>query len=191
MGHYLLIFFSFTAAVLCANDRPKLPTGQDFTDFRMAYAARPDFSPLWKGHEDREALFSAYKEKDHQKVADLSKPWLEKVPVDADAHFIRAQALKKLGDWPGFIYHWHCFYGLLQSITASGDGKSKETAFKVISVAEEYYVLDEIGAELIEQTLDIPCDVMNVRLRDGTETTLYFDVSIPLKAMQRELSPQN
>ncbi len=175
----------------CLAEAPlKLPDGSDFTKFRMAYAAKPDFEPQWKVSDERDALLAAYKAKNSAEVARLSKAWLDKVPVDADAHFMRAQALKKLGDWAGFSYHWHCFYGLIASITSSGDGKSAKTAFKVISVDEEYSFLDEIGAQLLKQTLQYPCDVMQVRLRDGTESTLYFDISIPFAAEGRNLQPK-
>ena len=184
------VLFLIGHAICIADEAPNLPNGADFTKFRMAYAARPDFEPMWKVDDQRDALLEAYKAKDYKKVVELSKPWLERVPVDADTHFIRAQALKKLGDWAGFSYHWHCFYGLIHSIASSGDGKTPKTAFKVISVAEEYYLLDEIGAELIEQTLQHPCDVMRVRLRDGTETTLHFDVSISFEATARKLQPK-
>jgi hypothetical protein len=186
----LIIVLLIGHPICFADEPPKLPSGADFTKFRMAFASRPDFNPMWKVDDQRDALIEAYKAKDHKKVSELSKPWLEKVPVDADAHFIRAQALKKLGDWAGFSYHWHCFYGLIHSIASSGDGKTPKTAFKVISVAEEYYLLDEIGAELITQSLQHPCDVMQVRFRDGTETSLYFDVSISFEATARQLHPK-
>ncbi|RYZ71439.1 MAG: DUF4919 domain-containing protein [Proteobacteria bacterium] len=186
-----LIMILLIGNSICFADAPlKLPSGAEFTKIRMAFAAKPDFSPMWKVDDERDVLLEAYKAKDYKKVSELSKPWLEKVPVDADAHLIRAQALKKLGDLAGFSYHFHCFYGLIHSIASSGDGKSPETAFKVISVAEEYYLLDEIGARLIEQNLQHPHDVMRVRLRDGTETTLYFDVSISFEATARELQPK-
>ena len=173
-----------------AEEALNLPSGADFTQLRMDYAAQPDFCPQWKVDDQREAIVEAYKAKDNKKVVELSKSWIEKVPVDADIHFMRAQALKKVGDLEGFSYHWYCFYGLIHSIASSGDGKTPETAFKVISVSEEYYLLNEIGAEVIEQSLDYPCDVMKVLLRDGTEATFYFNVSIPMKATSRQLNPE-
>lgn len=186
----ITILGSLAGSIFAGDAAPKLPTGDEFTKLRMAFAAQADFNPAWRIDDVRDAILKAAQEKDYAKVAQLSKPWLEKVPVDADIHFVRAQALKRLGDWTGFSYHWHCFYGLIHSIASTGDGKSSKTAFKVISVTEEYYLLDEIGAQLIDQRLSPPCDVMHVKMRDGSEATFYFDVTIPLAAEARLLAPK-
>ncbi len=168
---------------------PTLPGVDDFTAARMAYAAQPDFNPYWNIEPDREAVMEAVKNKDYPKAIELSKPWLAKVPVDAEVHYLRAHLLKRAGDIAGSMHHFHCYYGLLSSITATGDGKTLKTAYKVISVSEEYYLLSDIEAELIDQALETPCDRMHVKLADGTETTLYFDVSISLAATTRQLNP--
>lgn len=165
-----------------------LPSVEAFTKLRMAYAAQKDFNPMWKVDEARDAILEAHGAKDYAKSAKLAKAWLDKIPVDADIHYVCAQALKALGDWSGAAYHWHCFYGLIASVASSGDGKTPKTAMKVISVAEEYYFLNQIRAELVQQALQMPCDVMHVKLSDGTEATFYFDVSISMDAMARALN---
>jgi hypothetical protein len=55
----------------------------------------------------------------------------------------------------------------------------------VIAVSEEYALLREMRAEVIQQSLDEPCDIMEVKLKDGSKTELYFDVSISLGATHR------
>ena len=188
----ILLALTFASIGLAATPTPAvpaLPTGDEFTALRMAFAAQPDFSPFWTADPEREAILASIKQKDYPKTLALSKPWLAKVPVDADIHLARAQACKRTGDTAGSMYHFHFFYGLLHSIAASGDGKSAKTAFKVISVSEEYYLLDEIRAQLIDQSLVTPCDLMHVKLADGTEATLYFDVSISLAATARQFKP--
>ena len=173
------------------TERPALPTGEEFTKLRMAYAKQENFNPMWKVEPKRQELIKAYQEKDFTKFATLSKVWLDQVPVDADIHYVRAQALTNLGKWSEAAHHWYCFYGLINSIAASGDGKTPKTAFKVISVSEEYAFLNEIGAELIQQALKPPCDEMRVKLRDGTEATFYFDVSISFEALQRQMEKKD
>lgn len=160
-----------------------VPKSDEFTKLRMEVAARADFNPYWDVDDEREAVMAAVNEGDLAKVIALSKPWLERMPVDADVQLIRAQALKKTGDIAGAMHHFHCYYGLLDSIAASGDGKSVKTGYKVISVAEEYDLLDEMRAKVLEQTLETPtCDRMHVKLADGTETDVFFDVSISMGA---------
>ena len=59
----------------------------------------------------------------------------------------------------------------------------------MISVAEEYYLLRDFGAELISQALQDNCDVMRCKVNGG-EVTYYFDVSIALAAEAKELAPK-
>ena len=75
---------------------------------------------------------------------------------------------------------------MIQSILESGAGTSKENAFKVKAVSEEYDVLRVLRAELVKQSLDTPYDVMKVMI-DSQESTLYFDVSRSLEAQSRKL----
>ena len=56
-----------------------------------------------------------------------------------------------------------------------------------LSVGEEYYLLREIGAKTNKQSLVGHCDKMEVERRGGVKYTLYFDVSISFKAMQKLL----
>lgn len=168
---------------------PPFPGAEDYTALRMAYAAQPGFSSFWNVEPERQAVFTAIRSKDYKSALELSKAWLEKVPVDAEVHYLRGHFLKKAGDIPGSMHHFHCFYGLMRSITATGDGKSPKTAWKVISVSEEYALLNEIDAKLIDQSLVDSCDKMHVSLPDGTETDYYFDVSISLAATARAFEP--
>ena len=141
----------------------------------MDYAKRPDFNSMWKLDDQRQAILAAYKEKlDFAKVVTLSKAWLDKCPVDADMHYIRSQALTEQGDIAHYAYELYYFYGLIQSIASSGDGLGEKTAFKVISVEEEYYLLNDFGAKLIQQGLQGHFDVMQCKLPDGKEATYYF-----------------
>lgn len=195
----VLLFVSTLAGISlgCAEEAkavagPKIPPfpGADaYTALRMAYAAQPGFSSYWNVEPERQAIFTAIRSKDFPKAIALSKPWLEKVPVDAEVHYLRGHFLKKAGDIPGSMHHFHCFYGLMRSITSTGDGKSPKTAWKVISVSEEYALLNEFDAELIDQSLADSCDKMHVRLPDGTETDYYFDVSISLAGTFGSFTP--
>lgn len=156
-----------------------------YTELRMNYAQRDGYDPAWDHAYDRQAIFDAYKAGDFPKTHALAKAWLEKVPVDAEIHLLRALASKRSGDFAGYCAYMVPFYGLLHSITSTGDGRTPETAFKVIAVAEEYFLLREIGATVKQQSLVGHCDKLEVSLRGGETCTLYFDVRISLEAMNR------
>jgi len=153
----------------------------------MDYASRPGYEPNWEVLDERKAVSEALKAHDFERTITLGSKWVEKVPVDAEVYLMMAMASKELGDFKRYCQYIEPFYGLLDSITAVGDGKSPQTAFKVISVGEEYYLLREIGAKMNRQSLVGHCDKMEIERRGGTKYTLYFDVSISLAAMHKLL----
>jgi hypothetical protein len=187
----IICLIALTLAAQFAGAAIDLESGHDvafYTKLRLDYAARKGFSPDWTIEEARKAITTAYQNGDTEKTISLGQKWLEKVPVDAEIYLMIAMCMKEKGDLRGYCQYIAPFYGLLQSITASGDGKSQETAFKVISVSEEYYLLHEIGAKVKQQSLVGHCDKMEVERRGGKEYTFYFDVSISLEATARALN---
>ncbi len=194
---YTICLLLLAPLLALAKVGPDLSPGSNveyFTKLRMDYAADPktEFFPIWTLAPEHEALVKAYKDGDIDKVIEIADSWLKKCPVDADTHLRVAMCFKEKGDFPSYNYHMAVFYGLLQSITSAGDGLTPKTAFKVISVREEYSLIQEIGAKVEKQSLiDGPCDQMDLSRRDGeVKFTLYFNVSIPLKALEKELIPK-
>jgi hypothetical protein len=183
----LLLFLAANISALAADPAPAQPDFAFFTKLRLDYAQRPDFSPVWELEDYRQAVVEAFQAKDYKTAFDLSGKWLAKCPVDADVHILRSSAATALGDLKSYVHHLYFAYGLMQSITQSGDGLTAKTAFKVISVAEEYSLLRDFGAEVTEQALvDGPCDQMKCKMRNGTEVTFFFDVSVPMGAIAKE-----
>lgn len=151
----------------------------------MKYAEQPGFEGSWSREPERDKVVEAYDEEKPEPFLKISEPWLWKCPVDARVQLMRSNLLMKVGDVKGYFHHRMIYYGLLTSILGEGDGKTAKTAYKVISVDEEYQVLNHLGAKLKKQTLvDGPCDAMQVEL-DGKEVTLYFDVSISMAATHK------
>ncbi len=171
-----------------AETPPAKPDVSFFTKLRIDYAKREDFNPYWKLAEERRAIEQAMETGNVDLLLELSEKWLQKCPVDADVHAMRSHAANRVGDAKAYVYHLFFAMGLMQSVMESGDGRTPETAWKVISIVEEYSILREIGAEVTGKTLtatDPPCDAMHVKLPTGEKTTLYFDVSIPMERLRK------
>ena len=67
----------------------------------------------------------------------------------------------------------------MNSIVKSGDGKTIATAWPVVQVTEEYFILNMVGAKVLKQSLDHTgglCDKMEVQVEEGKKT-YYFEVS--------------
>ena len=98
--------------------------------------------------------------------------------TDMEAHKILQQTYKILGDAPNQKKHHDIEFGLLNSIVKSGDGKTCQTAWPVIQVTEEYFILEMLGAKLLKQSVDETgglCDKMEVETDRGKQV-FYFDV---------------
>ncbi|MBN1379203.1 MAG: DUF4919 domain-containing protein [Gammaproteobacteria bacterium] len=81
-------------------------------------------------------------------------------------------------------YHQYILKGLMESIGNSGDGRSPESAYIVISASELKTFIQLIGLKIESQSLlsqnDKTFEVMRVSHPDtGDEFDMLFDVSIP------------
>jgi Domain of unknown function (DUF4919) len=184
--------FLFSAALLLAAHltaaAPDPGINVDyFSKLRFDFAARKDYAPDWSGDPDRHAVYEAARKNQPGEVIRLGKVWLAKNPVDAEVYLLLAICQKQTGDVAGYYQSISWFYGLLRSITATGDGRTPETAFKVIAVPEEYFLIRDLGADVEQQALVDHYDKMDLKTEDGRKFTLYFDVSISLEATAREL----
>ena len=71
---------------------------------------------------------------------------------------------------------------MLAAVISSGDGRTPDTAYKVIRTGDEYVILQFLYkmSELETQTaLEGDIDMMEFITADGKEMTLFFDRSLP------------
>src|SRR5438445_6937624 len=109
----------------------------DFKELRLAYTETSTYSPYGGDGESRRAMFDAIKAREFDKSLQLGCFVSHRELAHADKA----------------TYHKFVFEGLLNSIKNSGDGKSEETAFVVISVDEEYALLNWLGLRPTGQAL--------------------------------------
>jgi hypothetical protein len=160
------------------------PDGNEFTRMRLEYAASPQAVLHWMSNKEREALVKLYKS-DKKKFVEAGDKWLDRCPVDARIQFMMGDAMGELGRSKETIKYKYFYFGLMQSIIADNDGLSKASAFKVISVDEEYALCNYLNTKVLKRELDDSYDVVQVEIK-GEKKKLYFDVSIPLKEIKAE-----
>lgn len=127
----------------------------------------------------RQRMHELVRQSKHAEVADVASRMLSIDYTDMEAHKILRQACKLLGDTANEKKHHDIEFGLLYSIIRKGDGTTCQTGWPVIQVAEEYFILQMMGAKLVQQTLDNSgglCDKMDVQTQQGKKT-YYFEVS--------------
>jgi hypothetical protein len=132
------------------------PGSVDFTELRLAYVRSPDYDPY--GY--RSAPASSHGRVGLAlRVGDLAgllvtlSGLIELQYFDISAHQLVALAYERIGDRVTAATHRRIAEGLVASILQSGDGRSYQTAYQVISIAEEYAILDTLKLEVQAQSL--------------------------------------
>jgi hypothetical protein len=124
----------------------------DFKALRLAYAETPQYDPYDTSRELQSAILKALGEKKYEQCLTYVDKALAKNYVDINAHFAAYRAHMALKNPDKARFHHYMMDGLIQSILASGDGKTPTTAIVVISTEEEYAILDAVGMKRVSQS---------------------------------------
>jgi len=149
----------------------------NFGQLRHDYGWRDDYDAVCVAGRPSEELADSVVTREYQKTVDLTTGWLQQCPVDIKAHLYRSLALAGLGRNAEAATHKKWVKGLLDSIFASGDGKTAETAYVTISVPEEYAVVGSLNLRVKSQGLvtNPLRDALSVMAEDGSERTIFFN----------------
>jgi len=161
-------------------------TSIDYGRLRLSYMDSPEYKQAKDTSTEEKGMEAALGQKNFAEALKDAEVVLASEYVNMDAQFVAYVANKELGSADKADFHRDVFRGLVDSIMKSGDGKSAEKAWVVISVHEEYVVLRVLGFRPGEQSLlnqdGHAYDVMKVKNEAyGKEATFYFNVDIPMK----------
>jgi hypothetical protein len=152
----------------------------DFGKLRRSYfeATRGDRLSSTDREAERQldAAFDAEKWDEVVKLADVI---LKANFTRARAHVMKAYAQNKLGQDPRF--HATAGHGLVESILATGDGRSPETAYPVFFIEEEYDVLKHERLRKERQDLiemeGRHFDLISAQDASGNKVDVWFDIT--------------
>ena len=154
----------------------------DYVDFRNSFIDSKQFGLKGSAYDSlKKLVYGEIKKKNYQGVISLTKAMLSIDYTSLFAHKYLQQTYKILGDTINRNKYHDIEFGLLLSITKSGDGKTCKTGWHVIQIEEEYFILNIFGAELQLQSLISSgknmCDKMDVKTDKGESHTYYFEVN--------------
>ena len=165
-------------------------TDIDFLAMRNAWVQSATYLRVSKSTEQlaalRKPMFEAL-DKDPGAARDYARKILAINYIDLDAQMVMKQTCQKLGDKDCYDRYHYVEIGLLKSIAGSGDGRSCATAWEVVSVDEEYFILNVMGFRLDRQLGPGPggmCDTM-IGTQDGKSVTYYFGVEKAFEGYRR------
>jgi len=190
----LVTFGQTTPEVIVPNFNDKytdfvrhLETGKtdiNYTEFRESFIESEQFKVASKAKTQFDSLkkemYTQMNKSNYQELIRITKAMLSIDYTSLIAHKILRQTYKIIGDTLNASKYKSIQFGLLYSITNSGNGKTCETAWHVIQVSEEYFILQMLGAELKSQSIDNSnglCDKMKVKTEEGEEKIYYFETS--------------
>jgi hypothetical protein len=116
----------------------------DFREMRFACLQAKNCSAEGSA-EIKKELYAAMRAGQDQKVAEAGEKMIAAGFTNIEAQMMCAMAYKKLGDTEKAKFHHEVAAGLLQSIMANSDGRTKDSAFEVVCTAEEYVVVSVMG----------------------------------------------
>jgi hypothetical protein len=124
-----------------------------------------------------------------QELIRLGKLNLEANPFDIKGLNIVWVAHRHVGDSAGARVYFDKLKKLVQTILASGDGLSEQTAFHVLNVAHEYDLVNILGYEFAgnQQLTDSHCDYLSLKSNNDNLPGLYFDVKQIFKGYAKSL----
>ena len=193
----LTAFFSFgqtnsEVSIPSFNDKysefvKQLESGQidiNYKDFRESFIESDQFKIASKRSTEFDSLkkemYSLMTKKDYLGIIKVTKEMLSIDYTSMIAHKILRQTYKITGDTISASKYKTIQFGLLNSIVKNGDGKTCATAWPVIQIDEEYFILQMLGAALQKQSIDNTgglCDKMEVKTEEGDKKTYYFETS--------------
>lgn len=166
---------------LTYRDFKHLYYGNVFQSYYYPYGvsnAKKEFTTIFKNEEYTQAVVKG-------------KQVLAENPVDIEVTLKMIISFLELGDTMQAKIYGKKYFGFLDVIYASGDGKTAETAYVVISVNDEYRVVGDLGLYVKQQALINDCDLL-IFERKGQRSVrkkkikqLYFNVQMPLMSLSK------
>ena len=153
----------------------------DYTALRTAYAASEHDDPVGFSMEQNIGLMmKAMIDGDCDKALATTDKVLKESFINILAHLVRSECLNQKGELARAAREDTIIGGLRDSILVSGDGASAKTAFVVVTLDEERFVLSTKGLEETQQALiqddGHSYDLIEGKAKDGTKRSVYFQI---------------
>ena len=165
MRWFRLLAIAVFAAAAAAEPAPKSladwvtmaeagDAATDYTALRMAYAASEGYDPYGTATGEKfNAIWPAFKAKDCAAVLPLADEMLKADYTLVSVHVLRSDCLRTAGEAARADREEAIARGLMASLQDSGDGKSLKTAYVVVTMSEERFLLVGLGLHEERQSL--------------------------------------
>jgi hypothetical protein len=161
----------------------------DFFSLRMAYTHTKDYSPYGSSVSDSLKKITQFIDSlNYDSAISMINKVHEIEYVNIPSHLYLGYIYDQLGDSIKSQFHYMIYDGLLNSIYQSGDGRTPQTAYIVISTKEEYQFLNWFSLQFQSQSLidkdEYSFDLMHVTdPNTNEEFEIYFNIELALSQL--------
>lgn len=153
---------------------------EDYRRLYYGYIFDKDYQPYRKFSDEKKLteLFNGdnFSEKDYDEVIKLATSSINEFPFDLRSMNIMAFVYHLKGDEEMAKKISYRLHGTFGAILTTGDGKSCETGFHVISVSHEYVFLNMFQLSITEQNLTGNCDYLVLEKGQSSIDGIYFNI---------------
>jgi len=142
--------------------------------YKTAYKSRATMSNLTR------ELFENRFHSRHDSIIVVSKKILDLDYTNVAIHKVLEDTYTVLNDPINAKKHSVIRNGLLKSITDNGDGKSYDTAWSIVNVSEQYFILDALNCTVVNQELikDNGTYYETTVMEKGIRKTYFFNATM-------------
>lgn len=137
-------------------------------------------------------FLDAYQEKDYKKAVRIGEDVLKENHVDLEVLLKMSISHLELGNDADKRAYAIQYFSFLDVIYRSGTGQNINSAYVVISVDHEYFILSDLSLTAVAQYLENDCDVLKIKRQDQPKIKgqkkikeLYFNVKQPLMSLSK------
>lgn len=160
----------------------------DYFQFYLAQAGQKGYSPY--GLSENMDIKNAWENQDFEALSRLNDKIWEQNPLHLPSVFKVAIAYYELGDYQNFKKYYALYFGLVESIIASGDGLDYDRAFVVISTGDQYVVMRFLELQSQQQSLlheaGHSFDQHKIPLANGESLDLLFNIDLPFSSLSKQ-----
>ncbi len=156
-------------------------TTVDFRALRFAFAEKTPVEARTADPKLQAQMLSLLNEKKFKDVVKIADGIHKTTFVDMNSHIMAAMAYQGLADPKKAKYHEAVYLGLVNSILKDADGNTAKTAYHVISIAEEFVLLNALELKHGTQTVET-IDGHNYHVQEATDKAtnqavkVYFNI---------------
>ncbi len=152
----------------------------NFGELRRAFVNWLNTLPDSYKFPDRSEMIKAFEAEDHAKAVKLAEEIIDYEFINAGVLGAMADAYKKIDNKEKAALYEDLSHRARHGLFLSGDGKTPETAYYVMSIPEEYRVMRELGYTVSMQSLSSingqAYDVLSGKDSKGNSVNVYFNI---------------